>query len=155
MSGFKTGSLSQLFLSRTLRAETSSKSNHSLTEGGGAEGLGGGKQKGTKSSSTPTKAKQEGWWTKNPHPVAAWALPEGKTFIDFFDSRSETLKQNLAGWPKLKHHDPATTKDKCLCVKYQCIGSCVPKCFLSHVDPEQMPEATKKAVEDKFKLIFG
>ena len=156
MSGFKTGSLSQLFLPRTLRAdETAVKDSHSTTNGG-SEGVGVSKQKSSKTpATTRTKVSPEGWWTTNPHPVADWAIPEGKTFGELFDPRNDTLKSNTSGWPKFKHHDPAKTTEKFLCVRYQCTGVCREKCFQSHVDPEKMPDAPKKAVGDKFKVIYG
>ena len=101
MSGFKTGSLSQLFLPRTLRAEPEAKTD------GGATGTGVSKKRSGKGSDTKTGKGQdatkdksprvvEDWWTTNPNPVAAWSVPEGKSFKDFFDKSVESMKPNIA-----------------------------------------------------------
>jgi hypothetical protein len=78
-SGFKTGSLLQLFLPRILRVDTSGKGAQPPTDGAG--GTVDKKPKGSTKGETAAKAKQppEEWWSKNPSPVAA-----GKTYSDIF-----------------------------------------------------------------------
>jgi hypothetical protein len=137
MSGFKTGSLSQLFLPRMLRAETPGRGAHPSKDGG-ASGTDGAKQKVSSKDEGGTKEKLESpdWWSKNPNPVTEWRIPDGKAYADFFDFKSETLKSNTLGWPRIKSHHPRMKGGKTfLCLKYQCIGSCVAKCGNSHVDP--------------------
>ena len=76
MSGFKTGSLSQLFLPRTLQAEPWNRGDHP-SKGGGSSKTGGTKQRGT-SKSEKEEAEEfvpEDWWSKNPNPVAEWQIP--------------------------------------------------------------------------------
>ena len=167
MSGFKTGSLSQLFLPRTLRADPDSRTQNAMTDGG-ATGTGVPKKKPGKGQDAragkgldATKDKSprvvEDWWTTNPSPEAAWTLPEGKSFKDFFDKSVESLKPNVVDWPKFKHHDPSVrgSKMKTLCLKYQCLGRCENKCSFAHADPGKMTDAAKKPLDDRFKLIFG
>ena len=156
MSGFKTGSLSRLFLPRTLQVETSSKGAHPSRDGGAA-GAGGTKQKGSPKNEGATKEKSEpeDWWSKNPNPVTEWKIPDGKTFADFFDFNQESLKANTMGWPRLKSHDPKKKKKGYLCLKYQCVGSCTNKCGMTHVDPEKLSEAVRKTIDDRLKEILG
>jgi hypothetical protein len=152
MSGFKTGSLSQLFLPRSLRTESTPKNTQPPTEGG----PGGAKQKaGTVSNVNKEKTTNVAWWTKNPNPVAAWKLPDGKVLSDFFDVRNIEMKPNTMNWPKFQHHDPKKNRKSFLCIKYQCTGSCSGRCHMAHVDPEKMTDEEKKSVSDKFKKVYG
>ena len=124
MSGFKTGSLSQLFPPRTLQTESQSKGDHP-SKGGGSSGAGGTLQKGALKSREAEKEKAvpEDWWTTNPNPIKKWMLPDGKAFNDFFDFTKEELKANTMGWPRVKSHDPKKKGRKnYLCLKYQCVG---------------------------------
>ena len=85
-----------------------------------------------------------------------WKIPEGKTFAEFFDIQQEALRGNTTGWPRLKSHDPRKKGKKTyLCIKYQCVGSCTNRCNMAHVDPEKIPEATRKIVNEKFKEVYG
>ena len=156
MSGFKTGSLSQLFLPRTLRAATSGKDAQPLT--GGAGGTADKKPKGSSKGEEIVKEKRphEDWWSKNPSPVAAWKLPEGKTFNDIFDFSKAQLKANTENWPKLPHHHPKQNGRKTyLCLKYQSAGNCHQSCRKAHMVPENIPEAEKRLMDDRFKEVYG
>jgi hypothetical protein len=158
MAGFKTGSLSQLFLPRSLRLEIPKTNSSSHAAGEGGLGGTGGKQKLTGKAKEGSKEKSvpEVWWTTNPNVVAAWKLPEGKEYNDFFDHRKAATKPNSMSWPKFEHHDASKKGRKTyLCVKYQCVGSCRPRCFLSHVDPTKMEAEAKAAVSERFKEIYG
>ena len=155
MSGFKTGSLSQLFLPRTLQAEAPNKGDHPSKDGGSG---GGAKQKGKPKGEEDAKEKFEPpeWWATNPNPVTEWKIPNGKTFNDFFDFRKEGLKENTKGWPKFESHDPRRKGKKMfLCLKYQCVGSCSNKCGNTQVDPSKLDETTKKTIDDRLKIILG
>jgi hypothetical protein len=80
----------------------------------------------------------------------------GKNFTDFFDFNKESLKTNTMGWPMIKSHHPRKKgKKTCLCLKCQCIGNCSNKCGMTHIDPEKLDEQTKKAIDDRLKVIFG
>jgi hypothetical protein len=154
MSGFKTGSLSQLFLPRSLQSETNQgKSN---PQPPAPEGGTGGKPKaGRGSDSQKEKSVPEAWWTANPNPVPGWKIPEGKGFGDFFNSRDAATKPNTMLWPKFKHHDPKKTKKAFLCLKYQCLGECGARCYMAHLDPEKMEEGERKTVDERFKAIYN
>jgi hypothetical protein len=157
MSGFKTGSLATLFLPRTLQTEPSSKGDHPSKDGG-SSGAGGSRQKVVSKTEGADKGKfePEDWWSKNPSPVTEWKIPVGKTFTDFFDFNKESLKANTMGWPRVKSHDPRKKGKKTyLCLKYQCVGSCSNKCGMTHIDPTKLDEETKKAIDDRLKVIFG
>jgi hypothetical protein len=39
----------------------------------------------------------EPWWSSNPSTVAAWLLPEGKNYNDFFTPREPEKKPNTLG----------------------------------------------------------
>ena len=90
----------------------------------------------------------------NPNVVAEWKLPAGKTYEDYFDTRSLEKKANTQGWPKLPHHK-LRNKQKSLCLKYQTRGECLACCFLSHLDPAKIDRETKKTKGDKLPGIYA
>ena len=157
MSGFKTGSLSQLFLPRTLQAEPSNRGDHP-SKGGGSSKTGGTKQRGT-SKSEKEEAEEfvpEDWWSKNPNPVAEWQIPNGKAYTDFFDYNEVSLKENTLGWPRIASHDSRKKGKKTyLCMKYQCVGSRSNKSGNTHVDPEKLSAENRKIIDDRMKVILG
>jgi hypothetical protein len=181
MSGFKTWSLSKLFLPRTLQTESSSKGDHPSKDGGssgargtrqkgssnkgdhpskdgGSPGARGTRQKGSSKEEGAEKGKfePEHWWSKNPCPVTEWKMPNRKNFADFFDFNKELLKANTMGWPRIKSHDPRKKgKKTCPCLKCQCVGTCSSKCGMTHINPEKLDESTKKTIDDRLKVIFG
>ena len=156
MSGFKTGSLSQLFLPRILQTDPASKGDHPSKDGGPSK-AGGPKQKEPPKNEGAGKEKvvPEEWWSKNPSPVAGWKIPDGKAYSDFFDFNNEALKANSMGWPKLRSHDPRKKGKRYLCIKYQCRGNCANSCSLAHADPEKIDEATKRLIDERMKVILG
>ena len=97
----------------------------------------------------------EEWWSKNPNPVAEWKIPNGKTFGNFFDFRKDSLRPNTMGWPKFKSRNPRSTSKKHLCLEHQCVGSCSNSCGMSHVDPENISEVSRKSIDERTKLILG
>jgi hypothetical protein len=144
MSGLKTGALSQLFLPRTLKGETPAKAHPS--KDGGAAGS------GTKEKETPAEA----WWSKNPRPVAAWKILEGKNFKDFFNWGVEALKSNSENWPQAKWHRPGQNgRPVHLCLKYQVVGRCSSSCKKAHIVPENIPTEDRKLLDEKFTKIYG
>jgi hypothetical protein len=157
MSGFKTGSLSQPFLPRTLQSETSSKGDHP-SKGGGSSKTGGRRQRGTPKGEK-TNAEEfvpEDWWSKNPNPVAEWQTPNGKAYTNFFNYNKASLKDNTLGWPRITSHDPRKKgKQTYLCMKHQCVGSCSNKCRNTHVDPEKLSAANRKTIDDRMKVILS
>jgi hypothetical protein len=113
MLGFKTGSLSQLFLPRTLQSETSSKGDHP-SKGGGSSKTWRTRQRGTPKGEK-TDAEEfvpEDWWSKNPNPVAEWQTPNGKACTNFFDCNKASLKDDTLGWPRIASHDPGRKGSK-------------------------------------------
>lgn len=160
MSGFKMGSLSPLFLPRSLRAEPGHKARHPEPSKHG--GSGGGQGSKPKPGRDPDPQKKtppqpvEEWWAKNPHPVPEWQIPTGKNFGDFFDIRDAAKKPNTQGWPKFPHHKLKDNPSKHLCVRYQSTGECPSlHCYMAHVPPPKMDAATKQAVADRFKQIYA
>jgi hypothetical protein len=113
MSGFKTGSLTQLFLPCTLQSETSSKGDHP-SKGGGSSKTGETRQRGTPKGEKADAEEfvPEDWWSKNPNPVAEWQTPNGKACTNFFDCNKASLKDDTLGWPRIASHDPGRKGSK-------------------------------------------
>ena len=157
MIGFKTGSLSHLFLPRTLQGHPS-KDAHPSTDGG-AKGTGRDKKsRGEPKGEEGAKGKKpsEEWWTTNPSPVAAWKIPEGNNFLGIFDFTKEALKPNTEDWPKFAaHHPKAKGRKTFLCLKYQTEGKCDVNCRKAHVIPEKIPEEQRKIMDERFLQIYG
>jgi hypothetical protein len=145
MMGYEVGAAPRLFLPSSLRANTTeSKHQPGKKADNKADKLDDGKKEAKKGQSKPE------WWTKNPSPVKDWLLPQGKRFHDFFNSMEN--KANMNDWPKLPHHKPGNTKPKGLCLKYQVVGECSHACFMSHANPATFDAATRKIIDDRFKL---
>jgi hypothetical protein len=105
-----------------------------------------------------SKGKQttEEWWTKNPSPVAAWKIPEGKAFKDFFNWSVEALKPNSENWPQAKMHRPGQNgRQVYLCLKYQVVGRCSSSCKKAHIVPENIPTEDRKLMDERFTKIYG
>jgi hypothetical protein len=153
MSGYEESSIPNLYLPSSLRGEereggkTPSSSGVDSQKKTALSGGGGGDQ-------TKTPAQVPGWWSKNPNPNPAWALPQGKEYVDFFDTKDPDKLKNSQGWPKLAHHK-MTSKKKNLCLKYQSKGSCNTHCFMTHVDPTKLDSDTRKAIGDRFQAIYS
>jgi hypothetical protein len=99
------------------------------------------------------KASPQDWWATNPSPETSWAIPDGKSFTNFFSGRDPALKKNLFGWPNVKHHTQGRKKP--LCVKYQAIGICLPGCAMAHLPPSQMPAGVRTAALKRFAEIYA
>jgi hypothetical protein len=94
------------------------------------------------------------WWTTNPSPLAAWKLPEGMSFNNFFDYKNEAMKANTNKFPRVKMHRPLdSTKKNFLCLKHQVVGSCKVHCRQAHIVPGDIPDAEQKIMDDAFKEI--
>ena len=157
MMGFKTGSLSHLFLPRTLQG-TPAKDAHPSTDGG-AKGAGGGRKSRAESKAeegAKGKTPPEEWMSTNPSPVAAWKIPEGKGFLDFFDYKKDELKPNTESWPKFPSHSPRQNgRMTFLCLRYQTEGKCQHGCRKAHVIPENISATGRRTMDDRFKEIYG
>jgi hypothetical protein len=94
------------------------------------------------------------WWTQNLKKVPAWKIPAGKTSSDFYDSRIPALKDHTLNWPKFPHCK-TPDKAKLLCVKYQTVGHCTTKCYLAHVEPTRIDNATKTTFNKRFQMIYA
>ena len=81
-------------------------------------------------------------------------MPGEKKYADFYDSRDPELKGNTIDWPKFLHHK-TPTKTKPLCIRYQAVGQCNARCFMSHVDPSKIDEAVKVTFNARFKSIYS
>ena len=107
--------------------------------------------------STVPKAKTDApeWHKSNPGPVAAWALPSGKKWKDFFDTSTARGRKNIATFPRANHHDPKVTNPRNLCVRYQCEGHCRASCPMAHVRPSSMNDSTRKTLDQCFKDAYA
>jgi hypothetical protein len=94
------------------------------------------------------------WHSANPHPVKSWGLPNGKTFPEFYATKDDATKVNLADWPKFHHHVQTGTSRQ-MCVKYQVLGKCRKACYLSHIDPDKMTSVTRSKCDERFKTIYS
>jgi hypothetical protein len=84
--------------------------------------------------------------------VPAWAIPSGKSFSDFFDSKRQP--DNFKGFPEVDHHKK---KGKAMiCLKFQVLGKCTSKhaCNFAHVEPQEMHRSTYDALSKKFQEIY-
>jgi hypothetical protein len=92
------------------------------------------------------------WWSENPEKVPEWCIPSGKHFRDFFTPEN---KENLANWPRFKHHRYPKVRDlKPLCIKYHSTGACRAGCCLAHIKPSVMETAKREIVASQFREIY-
>ena len=96
-----------------------------------------------------------GWWSRNPDLNPEWEPPEDKSMKDLFTNLSPTGKQNVARFPKIKHHDPKVSEQRPMCVKYQCQGRCRVGCALEHIRPSNMGRDTRTKVDSAFKQAYA
>jgi hypothetical protein len=94
------------------------------------------------------------WWSRNPNPVSNWGLPNGKKYADFYDSRNPDLRGNTLDWPKFPHHK-TPDKTKPLCIRFQAVGQCNAKCYMSHVDPSKLDTVVKATFNARFESIYS
>jgi hypothetical protein len=145
MTGYDTSCAPRLFLPSSLQGDSTpihkaDPDTDSKTKNGG--------KKETEQRPTET------WWSSNPSVVAAWLLPQGKTYNDFFNPREAEKKPNTEGWPRFPHHK-FTSKTKSLCLKYQTKGTCSSACFMAHVDPSKMENLARKLMDERFKAVYS
>ena len=86
----------------------------------------------------------------NPEKEAAWCLPAGKSYNDFFKRGSPNLKK----FPKMKHH--TSGKKNAMCVYFQ-VGRCGRGafCSLSHVPKSEMESGHADEVDKSFREIYS
>jgi hypothetical protein len=146
LSGFQYGNIPTLRLPMTLTMKGTASSKH-------PDGVATAPKEGA-SAPSPKKDKEKGpaWWGKNPGQVAAWCVPSGKSYPDFFGGPSEENKENLKGWPKVLHHKSNLRKP--MCIKFQAIGVCRPFCSLSHVVPSSLPKEEHALAAARFKEVY-
>jgi hypothetical protein len=94
------------------------------------------------------------WHAVNPNPTKTWALPNNKKFPDYFASKDDNTKVNLADWPHFPHHAQTDLKRQ-MCVKYQVLGKCRKACYLAHIEPDKMTADARNKCNDRFKAIYS
>ena len=94
------------------------------------------------------------WWTKNISRVAAWGIPAGKKFGDFFDKNVEGLRKNLEGWPKYKHHKPKLGIRN-LCLRYQTEATCCGGCPMAHIPSDKLRQEDRKEMDKRLRQILS
>lgn len=93
------------------------------------------------------------WWTKNPSPVEAWKVPEGRKISEYFGRDTEVGKSNRALLPKHKHHNPKIQGERGVCMTYQ-NGSCSANCGLAHAPPDRMEPSIKDQMDKAVRKIY-
>jgi hypothetical protein len=115
-------------------------------------------------ATTPSKRRPQGededkkppaWWSKNPEMVEAWIIPDNKDMKDLFTSFSPQGKENIKRFPHVRHHNPAISGKKPLCIKYQCKGKCRVGCPQAHVKPTSMTEEVRTKVTEVFRKAYA
>lgn len=138
LTGYDVSSIPNLYLPSSLTAQP-----HEREKLAGAD----------KQSRNDARERDPSWWTRNHGIVPAWKLPAGKTYTDFYDSRNPALKDHTLNWPKFPHHK-TPEKLKPLCVKYQTVGHCTANCYLAHVEPTKIDNATRTTFNERFRTIY-
>lgn len=100
----------------------------------------------------PSGDKPPEWYTKNPAPEPAWKTPDGKRHGDFFNTSSQTGKENVARLPQCKHH--RTGRMQTVCAKYQAAGKCIASCRQSHIRASDMDDELKKQLDEAFSQAY-
>jgi hypothetical protein len=88
----------------------------------------------------------------NPEVVAAWKLPDGKTFPDFF---GKSFPENQKRFPRIEHHMPGRGKNR-LCLKWFCIGKCSngSQCPFSHLPLARLNSKDREEIDLQFLEIY-
>jgi hypothetical protein len=94
------------------------------------------------------------WWSKNPEMVKAWTIPENKDIKDLFTSFSPRGKENIKSFPHVRHHNPAISGKKPLCIKYQCKGKCWVGCPQAHVKSTSLTEDIRAKILEVFQKAY-
>jgi hypothetical protein len=113
-------------------------------EVGGDEGPAAKKKKRAAKKATDDKSV-----VTNTEPQQAWSIPQGKSFLDFFNG----TKGNDVGWPRLTDSRFESTRN--MCVRFQVKGACTQGCTLAHTVKSKMTGAQESEVSTKFRQIYG
>jgi hypothetical protein len=83
-----------------------------------------------------------------------WRLPSGKSFGDFFNTRTgEETRANLAGWPMTAHNK--TGSQKPVCVRLMFMGKCLKEnCKHSHIKPTSLSPAIVATITTRVAQIY-
>ena len=104
------------------------------------------KKKGRKAG-TPGPAGEPGSMiVQNPAAHAAWKLPEGKRYSEFFQGRDQSTKN----WPMIEDERLGARSPAPLCIRFQATAACRRSCRLAHVTRASLDVATKRKVDDRF-----
>jgi hypothetical protein len=85
----------------------------------------------------------------NKEPQQAWSIPQGKSFLDFFNG----TQGNGVGWPKLTDAWFESTRN--MCIRFQVKGSCTQRCTLAHTVKSKMSGTQETKASAKFRKIHG
>jgi hypothetical protein len=80
----------------------------------------------------------------NKAPQQAWSIPQGKSFLDFFNG----TQGNDVGWPKLTDGRFESTRN--MRIRFQVKGSCTQGCTLAHTVKSKMSGAQETQASAKF-----
>jgi hypothetical protein len=64
-------------------------------------------------------------------------------------------KENIQRFPNVKHHNPATTGKRPLCIKCHCRGKCRVGCPNSHMKAKSMPTEVYTQTNEAFKRAYA
>jgi hypothetical protein len=147
LGGFDSGVIPNLSLPEVV---SSHQNNQTPSEEGKKSP--GGKNTGQPSVASDDLTNAPSWWSENPEKVPEWCIPSGKHFRDFFTPEN---KENLANWPRFKHHRHPKVRDlKPLCIKYHSSGSCRAGCRLAHIKQSAMDTPKREIVASRFREIY-
>lgn len=94
-----------------------------------------------------------GTQTENKEVIAAWRIPAGKVFADFF---GKTHQANKDGFPKIPHHDPKNHNLTKPCLSWHLDGHCGRrgKCFASHIAAAEMSAEARAQIGEKLRAVY-
>lgn len=92
------------------------------------------------------------WMTDNPSPIAAWRLPDGKQYGDFFGKGKE---ENQRNFPRVRHHIKGP-RLAAPCLKYHTTGRCLlgSRCGFSHLGEDRLTKEEKESIDNRFNEIY-
>jgi hypothetical protein len=103
------------------------------------------------SEQKPKPGAGDGAGSINKKTVAAWMIPTGKKFGDFFDVKQH--EENFKGFPMVKHHKSG--KAVPICIKYQVGARCKAKCNYAHAEPQSLDKEAFSKIATRLKEIYG
>jgi hypothetical protein len=113
----------------------------------------------TKKKKNPKRAKEQELEQREtrttPHSnstpiIAAWLLPKGKSYKDFFNPESG----NKADWPRFAQHKQKDRQSP-ICIKFQTLGNCFWGCNRSHVDPNKIDPTKRDEITSRLKKLYS